>query len=82
MRVQLRFSWLSCQHKATIPVTIDPKSKGTILNLFFKTGNHSDTISWSINTTTTGRDLVSYQYQSEAFNQWSQIKVDDPQPIY
>ena len=55
-----------CQHKATIPVTIDPKSKGTILNLFFKTGNHSDTISWSINTTTTGRDLVINPYQ--AFN--------------
>ena len=48
------------------PVTIDAKSKGVILNLFIKTGNHTDTILWSINATTTGRDLVSYQYQSKA----------------
>ena len=25
------------------PVTIDPKSKGTVLNLFIKTGNHMAT---------------------------------------
>ena len=48
------------------PVTIDPKSKGMILNLFIKTGNHTDAISWSINATTTGRGIVSYRYQSEA----------------
>ena len=53
-------------------VMIDPKSKGTILNLFNKTGNH----------TTTGRDLISYRYQSEARNCRSQIKGDDPQPVY
>ena len=29
------------------------------------------------NTTTTGRDLVSYQYQSESRNYRSQIKGDD-----
>ena len=48
------------------PVTIDAKSKGAILNLFVKTGKHTDTIVWSINATTTGSDLVSYRYQSEA----------------
>jgi len=47
------------------PVTTNPKSKGTILNLFIKTGNHADTIVCSINTTTTGGDLVSYRYQSK-----------------
>ena len=48
------------------PVTIDAKSKGAILNLFIKTGKHTDIILWSINATTTGSDLVSYRYQSEA----------------
>jgi len=44
-------------------VTIDAKSMSTIGNLFIKTGNHTDTISWSINATTTGHDLVSYRNQ-------------------
>ena len=43
------------------PVTIDPKSKLAILNLFINIGSHTDTILWSINATTTGHDLVSYQ---------------------
>ena len=58
------------------PVTIDPKLKGTILNLFIKTGNNTDTILWSINATTTGHDLVSYRYQLEARFYRSQIKGD------
>ena len=64
------------------PVVIDIKLKGVILNLFINTGNHTDTISWSINATTTGRDLISYQYQSEGHNYRSQIKGDDPRPVY
>ena len=34
-----------------------------------------------INAITTGRDLVSYRYQSEARNYPSQIKRDNPQPV-
>ena len=63
-------------------VTIFVKSKGMILNLFIKTGNHTETILWSINATATGRDLVSYQYQWEACNYRFQIKGDDPQTVY
>ena len=37
---------------------------------------------WSINATTTGRDLVSYQHQLEARNYWSQIKGENPKPVY
>ena len=36
---------------------------------------------WYINATTTGLDLVSYRYQSEARNYQSQIKGDDPKPV-
>ena len=55
-------------------VTIDAKSKGMIPNLFIKTGNHTATIQWTIDSTTIGRDLVSYRYQSEARNYPYQIK--------
>ena len=62
------------------PVMIDPKSNGAILNLF----NQNMEPPWiqSINATTTGFDLVSYWYQSEAHNYQSKIKGDDPQPVY
>ena len=42
-------------------MTIYAKLKGTIFNLFIKTGNHTDTILWPINATTTGRDVFSYR---------------------
>ena len=48
--------------------TINAKVKDMILNLFIKTGNHTDTILWSFNATITVWDLISYQYQSEAHN--------------
>ena len=41
-----------------------------------------DTISWSINATTIRRNLHSHGYKLGALNYQSQIKGDDPQPIY
>ena len=82
IQVELSFTELSMFKPGNNPVTINPKWKGMILNLFIRTGNLRDTISLSINSTTTGCNLVSYQYQSEARNFWFQIKSDDPQPVY
>ena len=82
IQVELSFTELSMFKPGNNPVTINPKWKGMILNLFIRTGNLRDTISLSINSTTTGCNLVSYQYQSEAHNFWFQIKSDDPQPVY
>ena len=61
--------------------TIDPKSKGMILNLFIKTGNHMETILWSINATTTGRNLV-IDINCKLITIDPKFKRDDPQPVY
>ena len=82
IQVEFSFTELLMFKPGNNPATFDPKLNGTILNLFIKTGNLRDIISLSINATTTGCDLVSYQYQSEARNFWFQIKSDDPQPVY
>ena len=65
-------------------ITINAKSMDIILNLFIKTGNHRDTILWSIKATlTSGCDLISYWYQSEARNyQWEIKGHKYPQPVY
>ena len=82
IQVQLRFSWLSISTHWYNLVTIDAKSEGTILNLFMKTGNPPNILCDLLTPLPLhGRHLVSYRYQSEDRNYWTQIKGHDPQPV-
>ena len=55
---------------------------GTTQILLTINGNHTATIPWAINATSTGRNLVSYRYQSKAYNYQCQINGHNPQPVY
>ena len=57
--------------KTAINFIIDAKSKGTIFSLFIEPQEYDQ---WFIKATTTGRDLVSYRYQSLTRIYRSQIK--------
>ena len=66
------------------PVTIEYWSqiKGGDSQPVYQNRDHTDTFLWSINASTTGRDLVSYnQYQSEACNYRSKLLGDNPPPV-